>query len=118
MPRTPSRAGLYSRDRGKEVAARGLGMIRFACWGQPTLGSPPPGLVKSYYVPKSQSGAERSLVRCVRWLDESGEELSRQELQKALAALLAEGKIEQKGDLYRRATPKGAKSAFDSLFGE
>ncbi len=52
----------------------------------------------------------------VRWLDEAGEELSRQELQKALAALLAEGKLEQKGELYRRATPKGAKRAFDALF--
>ncbi|WP_287417288.1 hypothetical protein [Oceanithermus sp.] len=54
----------------------------------------------------------------VRWLDEAGEELSRQELQKALAALLAEGKLEQKGELYRRATPKGARSAFDALFEE
>ncbi len=52
----------------------------------------------------------------IRWLDESGEELSRLELQRALAALLAEGKLEQKGELYRRATPKGAKSAFDALF--
>ncbi|WP_456410177.1 hypothetical protein [Oceanithermus sp.] len=52
----------------------------------------------------------------VRWLDEAGEELSRLELQKALAALLAEGRLEQKGELYRRATPKGARSAFDALF--
>ncbi|WP_456480934.1 hypothetical protein [Oceanithermus sp.] len=52
----------------------------------------------------------------VRWLDEAGEELSRLELQKALAALLAEGRLEQKGELYRRATPKGARGAFDALF--
>ncbi|WP_457628462.1 hypothetical protein [Oceanithermus sp.] len=52
----------------------------------------------------------------VRWLDEAGEEPSRLELQKALAALLAEGRLEQKGELYRRATPKGVRSAFDALF--
>ncbi len=52
----------------------------------------------------------------IRWLDEAGEELSRLELTRALAALLAGGRLEQKGELYRRATPKGAKSAFDALF--
>ncbi|ADR35905.1 hypothetical protein Ocepr_0445 [Oceanithermus profundus DSM 14977] len=54
----------------------------------------------------------------VRWLDEAGEELSRLELERALATLLAEGKLEQKGELYRRATPGGAKRAFDALFEE
>lgn len=54
----------------------------------------------------------------VHWLDEAGEELSRRELKEALAALVAEGALEHKGELYRRATPKGPRDAFDALFEE
>jgi len=52
----------------------------------------------------------------VRFLDESGEELSRLELKRALQALLEAGQIERRGELYRRATPKAARAAFDALF--
>ena len=54
----------------------------------------------------------------VRFLDEAGEELSRLELQRALKALLEAGQIERRGELYRRATPKAARSAFNALFKE
>ncbi len=54
----------------------------------------------------------------LRYLDETGEELSRKELKDALAALLAEGAIEQKGELYRIQKKTGAREAFDRLFGE
>ena len=53
-----------------------------------------------------------------RYLDEAGEELSRKELREALAALLAEGAIEQKGELYRTKPKTGGRAAFDRLFGE
>ena len=52
----------------------------------------------------------------LRYLDEAGEELSRKELKDALAALLAEGAIEQKGELFRIQTKTGAREAFDRLF--
>ncbi len=54
----------------------------------------------------------------VRYLDEAGEELSRKELKEALSALLAEGAIEQKGELYRIKPKSGARAAFDRLFGD
>jgi len=51
-----------------------------------------------------------------RFLDEAGEELSNKELADALKALLAEGAIEQKGELFKPKT--SARKAFDQLFGE
>ncbi len=54
----------------------------------------------------------------LRYLDEAGEELSRKELREALSALLAEGAIEQKGDLYRMKPRSGSRAAFDRLFKE
>ncbi len=52
----------------------------------------------------------------MRFLDEEGEALSKLELSRTLAALISEGRIEQKGDLYRVTTVHGARQAFDSLF--
>ncbi len=54
----------------------------------------------------------------MRYLDEEGESLSRHELAKALVALLVEGAIERKGDLYRLKKKEGSKAAFDALFSE
>jgi len=53
-----------------------------------------------------------------RFLDEAGEELSKKELADALRALLEEGVIEQKGELYRLKPKTSAREAFDRLFGE
>ncbi len=53
-----------------------------------------------------------------RFLDEAGEELSKKELTEALKSLLAEGAIEQRGELYRIKPKTGARDAFDRLFGE
>lgn len=53
-----------------------------------------------------------------RWLDEEGESLSRLELARALEALLQEGRLELKGDLYRLSNRSGSKRAFDELFGD
>jgi len=52
-----------------------------------------------------------------RFLDEAGEELSKKELEEALAALLAEGVIEQRGELFRIKPKTGGREAFDRLFG-
>ncbi len=54
----------------------------------------------------------------VRWLDEEGEELSKKELREALEALLAEGRVEVRGGLYRAKPKEGGRRAFDRLFGE
>ncbi len=51
-----------------------------------------------------------------RYLDEEGEPLSRKELQDALNALVAEEKLERKNDLYRVATRRKAREAFERLF--
>ncbi|AEB10988.1 hypothetical protein [Marinithermus hydrothermalis] len=51
-----------------------------------------------------------------RYLDEEGEPLSRKELRDALDALAAEGKLEQKNDLYRIAALRKAREAFERLF--
>lgn len=53
-----------------------------------------------------------------RWLDEEGETLSREELKKALEALLREQKLELKGDLYRIKNKEGGKDAFSKLFSD
>ncbi|HEU4740399.1 MAG TPA: hypothetical protein VFS50_02225 [Meiothermus sp.] len=53
-----------------------------------------------------------------RWLDEEGETLSREELKKALEALLREQKLELKGDLYRIKNKEGGKDAFSKLFND
>jgi len=52
----------------------------------------------------------------LRWLDEEGESLSKDELQKALQTLLNEGRLELENDLFRPKHKGGAKSAFDKLF--
>ncbi|MER3483625.1 MAG: hypothetical protein C4332_11220 [Meiothermus sp.] len=54
----------------------------------------------------------------VRWLDEEGESLSGDELQRALQRLLDEGKLELKNDLFRLKLKDGTKSAFDKLFND
>jgi len=59
--------------------------------------------------------SEREILR---YLDEAGEELSKKELKDALAALLAEGAIERRGELYRIQKKSGAREAFDRLFGD
>ena len=51
-----------------------------------------------------------------RWLDEEGESLSKLELERALAELVKDGRLELKADVYRLSNKKGALSAFDSLF--
>ncbi|MBF6593738.1 MAG: hypothetical protein IVW51_04725 [Thermaceae bacterium] len=52
----------------------------------------------------------------LRWLDEEGESLSKDELQKALQTLLNEGRLELENDLFRLKLKGGAKSTFDKLF--
>ncbi len=52
----------------------------------------------------------------VRWLDEEGESLSKDELRQALEALLQEGHLELKNDLFRLRRKDGSHRAFDSLF--
>jgi hypothetical protein len=52
----------------------------------------------------------------VRWLDEEGESLSKDELRQALKALLQEGHLELKNDLFRLGRKDGSQRAFDSLF--
>jgi len=59
--------------------------------------------------------SEREILR---YLDEVGEDLSQKELKDALRTLLAEGAIEQKGELYRIKPKSGGREAFDRLFGE
>jgi len=54
----------------------------------------------------------------MRYLDEEGEALSRHELTRALAALIDQGLIERRGDLYRLKKKAGSKTAFDALFGD
>lgn len=53
-----------------------------------------------------------------RWLDEEGEPLSKDELQKALRTLLDEGKLELKNDRFRPKLKDGTRSAFDKLFSD
>lgn len=52
----------------------------------------------------------------VRWLDEEGESLSKDELQRTLEHLLKEGRLELKNDLFRLKRKDGSHSAFDNLF--
>ncbi len=52
----------------------------------------------------------------VRWLDEEGESLSKDELQRTLEHLLKEGHLELKNDLFRLKRKDGNHSAFDNLF--
>lgn len=52
----------------------------------------------------------------MRFLDEEGEALSRLELSRTLAALISEGRVEQRGDLYKVTTAHGTRQAFDNLF--
>lgn len=52
----------------------------------------------------------------VRWLDEEGESLSKDELRRALEHLLKEGHLELKNDLFRLKPRDGRHQAFDSLF--
>ncbi len=52
----------------------------------------------------------------VRWLDEEGETLSKDELRRTLEGLLAEGLLERKNDLFRLKRKDGNHSAFDNLF--
>ncbi len=52
-----------------------------------------------------------------RFLDEAGEELSKKELEEALAALVAEGVLEQRGERYRLRPRSRGREAFDRLFG-
>lgn len=52
----------------------------------------------------------------VRWLDEEGESLSKDELQRALERLLKEGLLELKNDLFRLKRKDASHSAFDNLF--
>lgn len=54
----------------------------------------------------------------VRWLDEEGESLSKDELQRSLQKLLDEGRLELKNDLFRLRRKDGGATAFDKLFGE
>ncbi|MCX7801446.1 MAG: hypothetical protein N2313_00325 [Meiothermus ruber] len=52
----------------------------------------------------------------MRWLDEEGEALSRDELRRTLELLLQEDRIELKNDLFRLKRKSGSQSAFDNLF--
>ncbi|WP_299426008.1 hypothetical protein [uncultured Meiothermus sp.] len=52
----------------------------------------------------------------VRWLDEEGESLSKDELQRTLERLLKEDHLELKNDLFRLKPKDGSHRAFDSLF--
>jgi len=52
----------------------------------------------------------------VRWLDEEGECLSKDELQRTLEHLLKEGRLELKNDLFRLKRKDGSHGAFDDLF--
>jgi len=52
----------------------------------------------------------------VRWLDEEGENLSKEELRRTLERLLGEGVLELKNDLYRLKPKGGSQAAFDKLF--
>ncbi len=52
----------------------------------------------------------------VRWLDEEGESLSKDELQRTLERLLKEGQLELKNDLFRLKRKDGSHQAFDNLF--
>lgn len=54
----------------------------------------------------------------VRWLDEEGESLSKDELQRNLEKLLNEGRLELKNDLFRLKPKDRASKAFDQLFGD
>ncbi len=54
----------------------------------------------------------------VRWLDEEGESLSKDELQRSLEKLLEEDKLELKNDLFRLKRKDGGATAFDKLFEE
>jgi len=53
-----------------------------------------------------------------RFLDESGEELSRDTIERALSALMAEGRVERKGELFRLRPKGGGREAFERLFGD
>ncbi len=57
--------------------------------------------------------SEREIMR---WLDEEGEALSKDELQRTLERLLKEGLLELKNDLFRLKPKNSSQSAFDSLF--
>jgi len=72
------------------------------------------GLVKMA-IEKLGWAGEREIQR---FLDEYGEELAKDELKRALSALVAAGEVEQKGELYRLARKSGGREAFDRLFGE
>ncbi len=52
----------------------------------------------------------------VRWLDEEGETLSKDELRRTLEGLLAEGLLERKNNLFRLKRKSGSHSAFENLF--
>jgi hypothetical protein len=52
----------------------------------------------------------------MRWLDEEGEALSKDELRRTLELLLQEDQLELKNDLFRLKRKSGSQSAFDSLF--
>lgn len=52
----------------------------------------------------------------IRWLDEEGESLSKDELQRTLERLLQEGYLELKNDLFRLKHKNSSHSAFDNLF--
>lgn len=64
-------------------------------------------------IEKLRFASEKEIVR---WLDEEGESLSKDELQRTLESLLKEGKLELKNNLFRLKRKDGGHQAFDSLF--
>ncbi|WP_342665514.1 hypothetical protein [Meiothermus cerbereus] len=60
-----------------------------------------------------QFASEKDIVR---WLDEEGESLSRDELRRTLELLLKEGALELKNDLFRLKRKNSNQQAFDKLF--
>ncbi|MGK0619696.1 hypothetical protein [Meiothermus cerbereus] len=60
-----------------------------------------------------QFASEKDIVR---WLDEEGENLSRDELRRTLELLLKEGVLELKNDLFRLKRKNSNQQAFDKLF--
>ncbi|GIW32149.1 MAG: hypothetical protein KatS3mg071_2323 [Meiothermus sp.] len=66
-------------------------------------------------IEKLRFASEKDIIR---WLDEEGETLSRDELRRTLELLLQEDRIELKNDLFRLKRKSGGQAAFDKLFSD
>ncbi|GEM_PF-145691 len=66
-------------------------------------------------IEKLRFASEKDIIR---WLDEEGETLSRDELRRTLELLLQEDRLELKNDLFRLKRKSGGQAAFDNLFND